>query len=287
MVSRIRALVDGAAILAFGVALFAPAVSRAADMPFAPPVGVLEEERVTFGTGWYLRGDVGITRDAQLPIGGLTLPTNKNFFNSWSVGVGGGYKFNEWFRSDVTADWRNPRTFEGNTAGPLACQSGSAPIKDGTGAVVGSFPVYGNCYDYAKTRLTSFTLLFNGYLDLGNWGGFTPYVGAGAGVNLAYQKFQRNWFFGNSTPYAPSWTDPFTGGTYSAYWDQTRSTKSMQFAWALMAGVAYAFTPHVTVDLGYRYLNLGRVTNYTAFTGPQKQTLTAQEFRLGLRYTPD
>ena len=35
---------------------------------------------------------------------------------------------------------------------------------------------------FYSAQLDAFTILGNVYLDLGNWGGFTPYIGAGAGA---------------------------------------------------------------------------------------------------------
>lgn len=275
----------------------APTAARAADMPFAPyapPVAVLDEERVTFGTGWYLRGDVAATNDVKLSVGSVTIPANNKFANSWSAGLGFGYKYNEWIRTDVTADWRSPRRFEGNTAYGVACQIGAGPIysKDPltglpTSTVVGSYPINSSCSDFTRTRLTAYHVLFNGYIDLPTFVGITPYVGAGVGVSGVYQKFTRNWFMNNQVAYAPTWTDPYTGGVYNKYWDVSRSATSYQFAWALMSGVSYAVTPHAAIDLGYRYLNLGNVTNYASLSGTTHQSLRSHELRVGLRYTPD
>ena len=224
---------------------------------------------------------------SKLSVGAVTLPSSNDFFNSWSAGLGFGYKYNEWLRTDVTADYRAPRKFTGNTVAGVPCQSGAAPVLDPTGKIVGSTPVYGGCYDFMRARLTDVAVLFNGYVDLGTWFGITPYVGAGVGFNYIYQKASRNWFFGNSNAYNPTWTDPFNGGTFSAYWDQSRSTSSITFAYAAMAGASYALTEHAAVDLGYRYLGLGDVYTFGAFTGVTKKAMRAQELRLGVRYTPD
>src|SRR4051812_4339191 len=117
MVDFFRGLLMPAAALAF--ASLAPMIARAADMlPPAPSLDPVEEERVTFGTGWYLRGDVGIANETKLSVGAITLPSSKDFANSWSAGLGFGYKYNDWFRSDVTVDIRRNRAFQGNTAGP-------------------------------------------------------------------------------------------------------------------------------------------------------------------------
>ena len=134
--------------------------------------------------------------------------------------------------------------------------------------------------------MQAFDVLFNGYIDLGTWAGVTPYVGAGVGFTNVYQKTTRSWYMNNSVAYAPTWTDPYTLGTYSAYWDQSRSVNSFQFAWAAMAGVSYAVTRNAAIDVGYRYLDFGKVTSYSLL-GSSKQSLHTQELRVGIRYTPD
>ena len=113
-------------IAALAFASLVPTLSYAADLlPQAPSLEAVDEERVTFGTGWYLRGDIAGAKDTKVSIGGAMLPTSSDFLNSWSAGLGFGYKYNEWFRTDVTADWRSPRTFRGNTASGVRCQIGA------------------------------------------------------------------------------------------------------------------------------------------------------------------
>jgi opacity protein-like surface antigen len=263
--------------------------ARAADMPLAPALDPIDEERVTFGSGWYLRGDFAISNDTRLKVGGVTLPSSSGTFNSWSIGGGGGYQWNNWVRTDVTIDWRNPRNFQGNTVSGVACQIGAVgtPPGAGGGNFTGSLPIYSSCSDYSRARLTDLHVLFNAYVDLGTWWGLTPYIGAGAGFSYVYQKASINWFMNNGNPYNPTWTDPFTLGTYSNYWDQARSTTALNFAWALMGGVSYAVMPHVSVDVGYRYLNLGPINTFGAFGAISKVNLKAQELRFGVRYAID
>lgn len=274
------------AVAAVTLSLLATIAARAADMPIAPLLDDPAEERVTFGTGWYLRGDVAAANDVRLSVGNVSLPTGRGVFNSWSVGVGAGYKYNEWFRTDVTLDYRSPRTFNGNTVAGVPCQDGATPVIVG-GVVVGSQPVYLRCYDITKANITSLHVLFNAYVDLGTWYGITPYIGAGVGFNSVHQKASQNYFYANQNAYNPTFTDPYTLGTYSIYLDQSRTSNSIQLAWAGMAGVSYAITPHLAADVGYRYLGLGNVTTFTSFAGKQQKYLTAQELRVGLRYTPD
>ena len=304
---RAAALAALAALASAGTMHAAHAADMAMPQPFEPQQD--DDQRVLFGTGWYIRGDLGIAKDIKLQVGNLTTPKTSNLANSWALGLGAGYKYNQWFRSDVTADYRAPRRYEGNTVAYTPCQTGTDPVyqyntvdvytfdpvsnalvKTGTTTtqlLKGSTPAYSSCSDYSRARMTNFHVLFNSYVDLGNWGGFTPYVGAGAGFNIVYQKASQQWFMSNGNAYNPTWTDVYSNNVYSAYWDKTRSSKNVQFAWALMGGVSYALNSNATIDLGYRYLNLGTITNYSGPTSTSVQKNTAQEVRLGVRYAPD
>ena len=86
-------------------ALLAPA-SQAADMPFPveePPPAM--EGPVEWGSNWYLRGDLGLARTSPTTLNGVTL--SNTMPNNWTIGLGGGYKFNDWFRADVTVDYES------------------------------------------------------------------------------------------------------------------------------------------------------------------------------------
>ena len=220
---RAAALAALAMLTCAGTMHAAHAADMAMPQPFEPQQ---DDERVLFGTGWYIRGDLGVAQDAKLAVGSLSLPANSRFPNSYSFGLGAGYRYNNWIRTDVTADVRKNRSYEGNTAAGIKCQTGAAPVTT-AGVVTGSTPVYANCFDYSRARVSAYHVLFNTYVDLGTWAGVTPYVGAGVGFSVLYQKASQNWFMGNAVAYNPTWTDPFTNGTYSAYWDQSRSTRSI------------------------------------------------------------
>jgi opacity protein-like surface antigen len=280
----------GIATLATATALMAASPVVAADMPMAPPPEPYDDGPVTFGTGWYLRGDIAMSKDTSLSIGNLTLPKNQSFPNAWSFGFGAGYKFNEWFRTDLTFDWRMPGSFRGNTIAGMPCQVGAAPVLNVGGAIVGSTPIYAACSDWTTASTSQFHVLYNAYLDLGTWSGVTPYIGAGLGFNSVSYKISQSWYMNNAVAYNPVWTDPFNLGTWNQYWDQTRQAQKFQFAWALMAGVSYAVTPNVAIDVGGRYLNLGSLptlTNYGGVTLTSTRANIAKEMRIGFRYTPD
>jgi opacity protein-like surface antigen len=120
----------------------------------------------------------------------------------------------------------------------------------------------------ATAKVGALTTLFNGYLDLGTWYGLTPYIGAGAGASQI-----------KTTDYISSAAPPFTPGLSNTQW---------KFAWALMAGTAYSFTPSFAMDLGYRYLNLGDVSTQSDALGAMTlKNLAAHEVRVGVRWSFD
>jgi opacity protein-like surface antigen len=59
------------------------------------------------------------------------------------------------------------------------------------------------------------------------------------------------------------------------------------FSFALMAGIAYDLGPHLKLDIGYRYLNMGSMTVVDANGNQARRTVDTQEVRAGLRWTPD
>src|ERR1700732_4144855 len=88
----------------------APAAARGADLPVPPPMfraPIVEE----YGA-WYLRGDIGITNqhvhklDSPAPGFNTTTTLVQGFDSAGLFGLGVGYKFNSWFRADVTGEYR-------------------------------------------------------------------------------------------------------------------------------------------------------------------------------------
>ncbi|WP_342360706.1 outer membrane protein [Terrarubrum flagellatum] len=209
--------------------------------------------------GWYLRGDVGYVMPTRPTVNGL-LPgglirtfEDERLGKSFLVGAGVGYKFNNWFRADATVEWRKSSTFHATNSGTN----------------------YVNGYSDERARFSARTFMVNGYIDLGSWSGFTPYVGAGVGVAA---KDVRNWqtqvFCYNAlcTPSGPTATLPNSSKT--------------GFAWALMAGTAVQLTDALALDIGYRFINLGGVTTNSDPFGVAAKVddVKVNEVKVGLRY---
>ena len=130
----------------------------------------------------------------------------------------------------------------------------------------------GGNVDPLHTSVRSYTLMVNGYKDFGNFGGFVPYLGAGIGA--AYHQLDDVYFTGN-----PNLTNAIHGNN------------DLAFAWSLMAGVGYQISDRAIVDVGYRYIDMGKIASQRSdsggFVNPAVHfdDLTAHEFKVGLRYS--
>ena len=117
---------------------------------------------------------------------------------------------------------------------------------------------------WSARQTTNLSTLFgNAYIDINTGTPFTPYIGGGLGVAFNYTELKAEDATGSST----------------------RNRHDTTFAWNAGAGVAYAFTENVAVDLGYRFIGTG----YRQFKiGGEKvygSSPYINEFYLGARFT--
>ncbi len=174
------------------------------------------------------------------------------------VGCGSGSRG---FRGELMLGYRGNRKLDG--------QPGFYDPGPPVGSPIGTpHPVL---EDPLHTSIESYTLMLNGYKDLGNFGGFTPYVGAGVGI--AYHVVDDVYFTGN-----PNLTNRIDGD------------RDIAFAWALMAGVGYQLSHNTVLDVGYRYIDMGDAesqrSDSAGFINPRVNIddLDAHEVKIGLRY---
>jgi opacity protein-like surface antigen len=258
------------AALATAMSLAAvPAV--AADLHHAPAPRVIPAP-IEVGGGWYLRGDVGIAQqDVRRneftvgnpgPFGGAGAfrhfrPEAEHFGAATIVGAGLGYQFNEWFRFDATLERRGSSHF-GYTLVDRVTQP--------------AFP-FANRY---TGQLDSWVGLINAYVDVGNFWGITPFVGAGIGfANHRVTGFQ----------------DQGVGASAGGY-GIAQPASTTNFAWALHAGLGYAVNENLKLEISYRYMNLGDVNQgrITCFGSPcpdityTGNQLTSHDIRVGMRW---
>ncbi len=105
---------------------------------------------------------------------------------------------------------------------------------------------------------SNFTGMFNAWWDIANIGGFKPYIGGGVGFSVHH-----------------------TDSTLPLGSDGSRTDTTM--AWQLGAGVGIDVTDNLTVDIGYRFTDLGVAQS----AGPTPFYIDdnySHEFRIGLRY---
>jgi opacity protein-like surface antigen len=161
--------------------------------------------------------------------------------NGWfgEIGAGCGSGSLGW-RADVTLGLRQAIDFGGDVVLP------------------------GPATSHLTADVRTYTLMLNGYYDLGNFNGMVPYVGAGVGV--AYHRMSD--VQGDVGPTSQS------GGDNTA------------FAWSLMAGVAYQLTERAILDIGYRFIDLGSVRSGSdpVLARLEIDDMRAHEIKIGLRY---
>jgi opacity protein-like surface antigen len=251
-------------LVAAGAASLLSSMAFAADMTIAPPPMSYAPPPVEDFGGWYLRGDIGFSNQRVkrlnnvLDAANTTSVQNLGFNTAGIFGLGVGYKVSNWFRADVTGEYRGNSQFFG------------------TDTI--TFPGGFGAHTYHATK-SEWLALANAYVDLGTWWGVTPFVGAGAGAaRVSIANFTDLGITSAGVPPGLAFGD---------------NVSKWNFAWALHAGLAYRVSPNFIVELAYRYLDMGdgltgdlrsfdgtnNIVNPTTFKG-----LTSHDLKLGMRW---
>lgn len=243
-----------ALVVCAGAAVSVAPIAQAADIPEPVPVVVIK--------GWYLRGDIGYSNQRVDSLDNALYGTYdsvdtvyKDFDGAPFFAGGIGYRWNHWFRTDVTGEYRSKSDFSGYDI----AQIGPDIIPD----------------NYTAQK-SEWVALVNGYVDVGTWHGITPFVGAGVGA--------ANVKISNFTDVGTTVDSVATGDDHDEW----------NFAWAAYAGLGFEVTEAFTVELAYRFLNLGdgESGDLVGFDGtnnidnPMKfKDITSHDVKLGVRYT--
>jgi opacity protein-like surface antigen len=246
--------------MASAAAGLAATAANAADLPLAP-IPVVQEF-----AGWYLRGDIGMTNQQVNSLSNVVAPGTSvgtrflQFDSAPLFSLGGGLQFNNWLRADITGEYRGNAHFHGQQI----AQFGNIILPD----------------DYHASK-SEWLFLANAYVDLGTWWCVTPFIGAGIGTS-------RNTISSFVDIGATQQGATILSTTYGD------NASTWNLAWAAYAGLAYKVTPGLSLELTYRYVNLGK-----ANTGPTNSfdgitvvnghpfnfgTITSQDVMLGFRW---
>ncbi|MBK3394977.1 MULTISPECIES: outer membrane beta-barrel protein [Methylobacterium] len=254
-----------ARIFTLAASVAAPGLVHAADL-LPPPPMPLPPPPVEIGGSWYLRGDVGVgildlrktvVEDVSTPRVPYKYTAIEDHVGDQAfVGVGVGYQYNPWLRFDVTGEYRTQAEWR------FLAEDRSYDTRGG--------------YNLTTGKFSSVVGLANGYVDLGNWYGITPFVGAGVGF--------AHHMFGSVTDQGQ--------GTYAGGLGYGRAKDKTNFAWAAHAGLSYAVTPNLKLELAYRYLNMGEAETGVVGCLPscalktvyRAKELESHDIKLGMRW---
>jgi opacity protein-like surface antigen len=266
-----------------GAASLLSSVAFAADMAIAPPPAMYAPPPPADFGGWYLRGDIGFSNQsvntirkndpvAYSQISSLTETTGFDTAGIFDVGVG--YRFNNWFRADATAQYRGKSNFKGTDVFNASAYGLSYNGQDN--------------YNASKSELL---FLANAYVDLGTWWCITPFVGAGIGTSrVSISNFTDT---GVNNIHGP--VNAYVGGPVNPSYATAANGSQWNFAWAAHAGLGYQISPSVTLELAYSYVDLGSGTTgvISDFTGFQANhvfkfnDITSHDLTLGVRWNFD
>jgi opacity protein-like surface antigen len=269
---RAKALIFMCFITA-GVVQNAPGPARAADI--LPPAPELDEPSLRGAlaedSGVTLRLDAGVAlinasklRSTYGDLSSLGKTEGPmNIGDPAILGLGVGYQFNAWLRADLTGEYRPGVPYHASSttqfAGAALCPAGGTSF----------------CGDDITATVKTGLFLANGYVDVGNFYGVKPYVGAGVGL-AAYQVSamkDKLLYPSDAFGFAPS-------------------ASGSNFAWSLTAGAAYHLSSNLLIDINYRYVNMGTFKTGAITCNDQTPcafesqhfNMASNDLRIGLRW---
>ncbi|MEM9733985.1 MAG: outer membrane beta-barrel protein [Pseudomonadota bacterium] len=297
--------------LACSTALLLPltfgTVAQGADML----EGELAETQVEFGTGWYIRGDLGSTFGDTATTLSATTGTYTNdtdLGNASTFGIGGGYMFGSGLRADVTINHYTGFQYSADS-GVYDCgtyeQERTEVVDvptlttDANGnPVVINLPQLqnvtvtvqdnGTCYTTESADISATAFMANAYLDGPTFMGITPY--AGAGIGLAMMTWNDFNDFDLCVGRSEADCRERGGGLHTLREGTSNTVTSFSPAFSVMLGGSYDISRNVKLDLGYRYTKVSETTIATAADNRfyrsdlDLDAVDIHEVRLGLRY---
>lgn len=189
------------------------------------------------------------------------------------VAVALGFDFST--MSTVNARAELEYTYKGKTSFNPSLTSVTETYQRSYSVVEGSYTYTGNNTEsmtslvnepgFITNELRTHQLMLNGYYDFKNTSKFTPYLSAGVGVTHLKNKV--------------------------SFYDVSETDTDNNFTWSVGAGVAYKVTPNVSLDVGYRYVDVGdfefsKTMPVESWTETFQSTadLSSHDYTVGIRY---
>jgi len=325
------------AALTLAVASLAGSAAMAADYdPPIYVEETPEYVPVEVGSGWYLRGDVAYNIERTFKddfaffdqslfsndLIGLPAVTDIAFDpngytskeNPISGSLGFGYHFTDYIRADVnigilSSDKYSARGFLNadptfpqdygclgrTTVTTVTFDQGGAPV--GEPSVISGDTRKG-CETTSNLENSAWNGTLNGYVDLGTYAGFTPYVGAGVGLIYTRTNFKMTALCQPDDVIGPVSGFQQTTKNFQCYDNATPVSAEVQYTpidlrdaqynvmYTLNAGVAYKFNQNVSLDVGYQYMNSPGVETYSiSGAGLLKhEGFDGHQVKIGFRY---
>jgi opacity protein-like surface antigen len=152
-----------------------------------------------------------------------------------------------------------------------------------------------DCMVSASAKNVAWNGLANGYVDLGTYSGFTPYVGAGIGLLYTRTKLTTNATCEDSSTTGITSSGGTTTETTTAFTcrggagdKQIASAEHSEynFLYGLSAGVSYQLSKNTSIDVGYQYISAPNIKYYAIGDDgiEQRKGMSTNQVKVGLRY---
>jgi opacity protein-like surface antigen len=245
---------------------------------------------VEVGSGWYLRGDIGYAFshpfEHQITANGSTSFTNDSSLFTGSIGMG--YHINDFLRVELNGGILPTNKFGDHALVPAGCDghTNTAIIIPGGTTIIQRDPATAACEASNRGTNKGYSVMANGYVDLGTYVGITPYIGGGVGI--AYNKYFKTQGERDCVEVAPDSTN--AGGFFcddpAGYKGSEDSEAQYNLAYSIGAGLSYQVTKNVSLDLGYEYFSIpsAKYVAYDSGAFNIHKGIDYQTVKLGVRY---
>ena len=275
---RILTLATASAISAFLVANVAQANDyNSGIVTKSPSEGYTDVE---FGSGWYLRGDISYNIDGRNEAGinaisGVSDGIQVDYDDAVGVRVGFGHHLTSNFRVEANLE----SIFNSEIAGIGPTTFGAIDTTANTVTSTGGTREIDADYQGAS-------LIVSGNLDIGRFGAFTPYIGAGLGIaHLSYNETETL----TCQPFDADIS--CASGPVGAPGEVAESTTTLEesawtYAYQLTLGTAVAVGDKTSLDFSYSFTQIGDgdTLNYIDGTAIDDDGVRLHQLRAGIRY---